>query len=80
LNEKEQNSLASGIPAGILQKTYETEEKVAELIEDGEIKCPCHSYIGEEAVAVGFCSHLGRTIISLALVALRDIISPKRVT
>jgi len=44
LNEKEQNLLASDTPTGILRKMYRTmvkirkfEEKVAELIEDGEI-------------------------------------------
>lgn len=34
------------------------EEKVAELIEQKEIICPCHLYIGEEAVATGVCSAL----------------------
>jgi TPP-dependent pyruvate/acetoin dehydrogenase alpha subunit len=34
------------------------EEKVAELVERGEIVCPCHLYIGQEAVAAGVCSAL----------------------
>ncbi len=34
------------------------EERIAEGIEAGEIECPCHLYIGEEAVAVGVCSNL----------------------
>jgi len=34
------------------------EERVAELISLGEIICPCHLYIGEEAVATGVCSAL----------------------
>lgn len=34
------------------------EESIAECIEAGEIECPCHLYIGQEAVAVGVCSNL----------------------
>lgn len=34
------------------------EESIAEGIERGEIVCPCHLYIGQEAVAVGVCSRL----------------------
>ena len=34
------------------------EERVAELIEAGEIVCPCHLYIGQEAVAAGVCAAL----------------------
>jgi len=36
------------------------EEKVAGLISQGEIKCPTHLYIGQEAVATGFCANLRR--------------------
>lgn len=36
------------------------EEKVAELLVAGEIKCPTHLYIGQEAVAVGVCANLRR--------------------
>lgn len=36
------------------------EERVAELVSQGEIICPCHLYIGEEAVATGICSALRR--------------------
>lgn len=36
------------------------EERIAELIEAGEIKAPCHLYIGQEAVAVGVCTALER--------------------
>ena len=35
------------------------EERIAELIEAKEVRCPCHLYIGQEAVAVGVCSALG---------------------
>ena len=34
------------------------EERVAELITAGEITCPCHLYIGQEAIATGVCSAL----------------------
>lgn len=36
----------------------EFENKVAELIENNEIKCPCHLYSGQEAVSVGVCTNL----------------------
>jgi len=35
------------------------EERIAEGIVAGEILCPCHLYVGEEAVAVGVCASLG---------------------
>ena len=34
------------------------EERVADLVEAGEITTPCHLYIGQEAVAVGVCDVL----------------------
>jgi pyruvate dehydrogenase E1 component alpha subunit len=34
------------------------EERIAEGIVAGEILCPCHLYIGQEAVAVGVCAAL----------------------
>lgn len=34
------------------------EEAVAQLIESGEARCPCHLYIGQEAVAAGACAAL----------------------
>jgi TPP-dependent pyruvate/acetoin dehydrogenase alpha subunit len=36
------------------------EERVAELVSQKEIICPCHLYIGQEAVATGVCSALRR--------------------
>ena len=36
------------------------EEKIAELYPQQEIKCPCHLYIGQEAVATGVCATLNR--------------------
>ncbi|HTS78806.1 MAG TPA: thiamine pyrophosphate-dependent dehydrogenase E1 component subunit alpha [Bryobacteraceae bacterium] len=34
------------------------EEAVAAMVESGEARCPCHLYIGQEAVAVGVCAAL----------------------
>ena len=34
------------------------EEKVADLVSRKEIICPCHLYIGQEAVAAGVCANL----------------------
>lgn len=50
---------------GFLQECYRSmlrirlfEERVADLVEAGEIKTPCHLYIGQEAIAVGVCKAL----------------------
>ena len=37
------------------------EEKLSDLIYAGEVKCPCHLYIGEEAIATGVCTALNTT-------------------
>jgi TPP-dependent pyruvate/acetoin dehydrogenase alpha subunit len=69
LNEKMVFSLnmdvAMNIPAEILRTMYMTmlrirkfEERAAERVSNKEIICPCHLYIGEEAVATGVCSAL----------------------
>jgi pyruvate dehydrogenase E1 component alpha subunit len=34
------------------------EQRVAKLVEKGEIRCPCHLCIGQEAVAAGVCVNL----------------------
>src|ERR1700722_11538243 len=34
------------------------EEAVAALVESGEARCPCHLYIGQEAIAAGVCAAL----------------------
>ncbi len=36
------------------------EERVATLVEERELRTPCHLYIGQEAVAVGVCAALRR--------------------
>lgn len=49
----------------MLLKMYRTmvrirafEEAAGAMIEAGEIKCPCHLYIGQEAIAAGVCATL----------------------
>jgi acetoin:2,6-dichlorophenolindophenol oxidoreductase subunit alpha len=37
------------------------EEKVGNLVEKQEVLCPCHLYIGQEAVATGVCSSLNQS-------------------
>lgn len=34
------------------------EETIARLVEDGSARCPCHLYIGQEAIAAGICAAL----------------------
>ena len=36
------------------------EERVKDLYAEQEMRCPTHFSIGQEAVAVGVCAHLGR--------------------
>lgn len=58
---------ANALPDSVLEHMYLTmlrirrvEENVADLVEKGEIVCPCHLYIGQEAIATGVCSALDR--------------------
>jgi acetoin:2,6-dichlorophenolindophenol oxidoreductase subunit alpha len=37
-----------------------TEEMIADMVERGTVRCPCHLYIGQEAVATGVCAALDR--------------------
>jgi len=60
-------NIVTDIPSVTLRAMYATmlrirklEERVAELVSRDEIICPCHLYIGEEAVATGICSALRR--------------------
>jgi pyruvate dehydrogenase E1 component alpha subunit len=34
------------------------EERIADMVETGEIRTPCHLYIGQEAIAAGICAAL----------------------
>lgn len=57
--------LGSEVSATLLQTMHLTmlkirlfEERVADLVEAGEINTPCHLYIGQEAIAAGVCATL----------------------
>lgn len=57
----------STLPAAELLALYRTmirirltEERLATAVEQGEIKTPCHLYIGQEAIAAGVCAALDR--------------------
>ena len=41
-----------------MMRIRKTEEVLADLCESGEVGCPCHLYIGQEAIAVGVCAAL----------------------
>ena len=43
-----------------------TEEQLARAHQQGLVHGACHTYVGEEAIAVGVCAHLGRTTRSSA--------------
>jgi TPP-dependent pyruvate/acetoin dehydrogenase alpha subunit len=54
-----------GVPTEILVQLYrtmllirQTEERLADALLAGEIRCPVHLYTGQEAVAAGVCAHL----------------------
>ncbi len=57
----------AGIPHEVLVGLYrmmliirQTEERLADALIAGEIRCPVHLYTGQEAVAAGVCAHLNR--------------------
>lgn len=41
-----------------MARIRETEERLADLVTAGEVKTPCHLYIGQEAIAAGVCATL----------------------
>ena len=57
--------MKKNIPKSLLKKMYRMmlmirkfEEKAGDLVLKGEIRTPCHLYIGQEAIATGVCSAL----------------------
>ena len=42
----------------MMRRIRRFEEVVGDLVAAGEAKCPCHLYIGQEAIAVGVCTAL----------------------
>lgn len=60
-------SQTTAVAPALLRQVYMTmlririfEERAADLVEAGEIKTPCHLYIGQEAIAAGVCAALNR--------------------
>jgi len=56
---------AASVPASLLKQMYAmmikirlVEEKIADLVAAKKIICPCHLYIGQEAIATGVCANL----------------------
>jgi acetoin:2,6-dichlorophenolindophenol oxidoreductase subunit alpha len=56
----EKSPVVKNIPDSTLRRIYLTmvrirrlEERIADLVSGGDIACPCHLYIGQEAVAAG---------------------------
>lgn len=63
--EKNASILPSELPVSLLLRFFRImtririfEERVAELVEQKEIHCPCHLYIGQEGIAAGVCAAL----------------------
>jgi TPP-dependent pyruvate/acetoin dehydrogenase alpha subunit len=61
----EKSPVVKNIPDSTLRRIYLTmvrirrlEERIADLVSGGEIACPCHLYIGQEAVAAGVVAAL----------------------
>ena len=67
LGPKKASILTDVLPETLI-RLYETmlkmrlvEERLADALLDGEIRCPVHLYTGEEAVATGVCAHLNES-------------------
>jgi len=61
-------SAVSTVGRDLLREMYATmlrirlfEERAADLVTAGEIRTPCHLYIGQEAIATGVCTALERS-------------------
>src|SRR5260221_639464 len=42
----------------MMTRIRRAEEAIAAMVETGEVRCPCHLYIGQEAIATGICEAL----------------------
>ncbi len=42
----------------MMMRIRRAEEAIADLVDRGEARCPCHLYIGQEAIAAGVCAAL----------------------
>ncbi len=57
------NNISSKVKIALyhtMRRIRMVEEKIAEIYPQQEMKCPCHLYIGQEAVATGVCATLSR--------------------
>ena len=54
------------------------EEAIAEMVESGEARCPCHLYIGQEAIAAGVCAALDAAGHGLGRASLARALSGAR--
>src|SRR4051794_6253508 len=59
--------MSASVDVTTLRRMWETmvrirrfEEEAGDRVEAGEIKTPCHLYIGQEAIAAGVCAALER--------------------
>jgi acetoin:2,6-dichlorophenolindophenol oxidoreductase subunit alpha len=64
----ETTDVTGDLPVDLLTRMFASmiqirlaEERLASLIEGGEVHCPCHLYIGQEAIATGVCAALERS-------------------
>ncbi|EDY82911.1 Dehydrogenase E1 component superfamily [Verrucomicrobiia bacterium DG1235] len=56
LKNQSRESLISNLELLVLIR--KAEEKIADNVENGRIKCPCHLAIGQEAPAIGIAAHI----------------------
>ena len=54
---REHRELLLGL-LSVMHLIRESEEKLAAMLEQGEIGCPTHLYTGQEAIATGTCKAL----------------------
>lgn len=56
INTQDPQKLIHQLEKMILLRSVE--ENIAELVQSGTVKCPCHLAVGQEAIAVGIAQHL----------------------